>query len=105
MNSVIQSLKQSRAFYQRYHAEKGTGIGERNSLNGFAPVGLFMQTLGVKLFSRERIRLEGINPFPWPVTIKYRGLTILRGLEETLVTFPNGQSVTITDAQPCIVSQ
>ena len=105
MNGVIQSLKQSRAFYQRYHAEKGTGIGERNSLNGFAPVGLFMQTLGVKIFSRECIRLEGINPFPWPVTIKYRGLTILRGLEETVVTFPNGQSVTITDTQSCIISQ
>ena len=104
MNGVIQSLKQSRAFYQSYHAENGTGIGERNSLNGFAPVGLFMQTLGVRIFSRERIRLEGVNPFPWPVTLKYRGLTILRGLEETVVTFPNGQTVTVSDPTACIVS-
>ena len=49
MHAVIQNLKQNRAFYQRYHAEKGGGIGERNSLHGFAPVGLFMQALGVTL--------------------------------------------------------
>jgi hypothetical protein len=104
MNGVIQSLKQSRSFHQRYHAEKGTGIGERNSLNGFAPVELFLETLGVKIYSRQRLRLEGSNPFPWPVTIKYRGLTVLRGLAETIITFPNGKSVTITDTASCIVS-
>jgi hypothetical protein len=51
MNAVIQNLKQNRAFYQRYHAETGAGIGERNSLTGFAPVGLFMQALGVTILS------------------------------------------------------
>ncbi|MBI3737725.1 MAG: hypothetical protein HY258_01620, partial [Chloroflexi bacterium] len=49
MNAVIQSLKQSRAFYERYHAETGAGIGERGALKGLAPVGLFMQTLGVSI--------------------------------------------------------
>ena len=49
MNAVIQNLKQNRAFYQRYHAETGAGIGERNSLHGFVPVGLFMRTLGVAI--------------------------------------------------------
>ena len=32
MTAIIQNLKQNRAFYARYHAEKGTGIGERNAL-------------------------------------------------------------------------
>lgn len=104
LNGVIQSLKQSHAFYQRYHAEKGNGIGERNSLNGFAPVGLFLDVLGVRIFSRGCVRLEGRNPFPWPVTLKYRGLTITRGLDETIVKFPNGKSATITDETACIVS-
>src|SRR5690606_32510626 len=31
MNAVIQNLKQNRTFYQRYHAEKGSGLGERNA--------------------------------------------------------------------------
>jgi hypothetical protein len=103
MNAVIQNLKQSRAFHQRYHAEKGTGIGERNSLHGFAPVGLFMQALGVTIFSSTRVRLEGMNLFPWPVTIRFKGLVVVRGLEQTVVTFANGESVMVRDEQPCIV--
>ncbi len=103
MNAVIQNLKHNRSFYQRYHAEKGTGIGERNSLQGFAPVGLFMQALGVTIISSTKIKLEGRNLFPWPVTIKYKGLTIARGLEQTIVTFSNGGSVIVKEEQPCIV--
>jgi hypothetical protein len=103
MNAVIQNLKQNRAFHQRYHAEKGTGIGERNSLHGFAPVGLFMQALGVTIFSATRVKFEGRNLFPWAVTIKYRGLVIVRGIEQTVVTFANGESVIVKDELPCIV--
>jgi hypothetical protein len=103
MNAVIQNLKQNRAFYQRHHAEKGAGIGERNSLQGFAPVGLFMQALGVTILSAIKVKLEGRNYFPWPVTVKYKGLTIARGLEQTVVTFSNGESVIVKDEQPCII--
>jgi hypothetical protein len=103
MNAVIQNLKQNRSFFQRYHAEKGTGIGERNSLHGLAPVGLFLETLGVRIFSPRRVHLEGKNVFPWPVTIKYKGLTIVRTHDRTVVTFSNGENVTVTDTAPCIV--
>ncbi|NOH01292.1 MAG: hypothetical protein HND47_04645 [Chloroflexi bacterium] len=103
MNAVIQNLKQNRSFYQRYHAEKGTGIGERNSLTGFAPVGLFMQALGVTILSGARVKLEGRNLFPFAVTIKYKGLTVVRGQEQTTVTFANGESVIVKDEAPCIV--
>ena len=103
MNAVIQNLKQNRAFYQRYHAESGAGIGERNSLHGFAPVGLFMQALGVTILSAKKVKLEGKNLFPWPVTIKYKGLTVVRAAEQTVVTFSNGESVIVKDEQPCIV--
>lgn len=104
MNAVILNLKQMRAFSQRYHAELGAGIGERNALNGLAPLGLFLQTLGVTIHSTTRVRLEGRNPFPWPVTIKYRGLTVVRGLEETTLTFPNGAVTTVTEIAPVIVT-
>jgi hypothetical protein len=103
MNAVIQNLKQNRAFFQRYHAEKGTGIGERNSLAGLAPVGLFMQALGVTIYSAEKIKLEGKNLFPFAVTIKYKGLTIVRSSEQTTVTFSNGESVIVKEETPCIV--
>lgn len=103
LNAVIQNLKQNRAFYQRYHAESGAGIGERNALQGFAPVGLFMQALGVTILSATRVKLEGKNLYPWPVTIKYKGMTIVRASEQTVVTFVNGESVIVKEESPCIV--
>lgn len=104
MSGVIQNLKQNRAFYQRYHADTGQGLGERNALSGLAPVGLFLKVLGVQVISPTRVRLEGENPFPWPVTIQYKGLRILRGLYRTEVIFSNGKSVIIDDPSPCIVA-
>ena len=103
MNAIVQNLKSSQAFYERYHAENGNGIGERNALTGLAPVGLFLQVLGVQIDSSRRVRLEGENPFPWEVTICYKGLKVLRGHDKTLVTFSNGKSVTVTDTAPCVV--
>jgi len=104
MTGIIQNLKEKRAFYQRYHAETGQGLGERNALSGLAPVGLFLQVLGVQILSPTRVRLEGENPFPWPVTVQYKGLRIIRGLERTEVVFLNGKSVTVDDPAPCIIS-
>ena len=104
MNAVIQSLRQSRSFYERYNAETGSGIGERGAITGLAPLGLFLQALGVTFLSSSRVRLEGSNPFAWPVTLFYKGLKVQRGLDTTEVVFPNGRSVTVTDPEPCVVS-
>jgi hypothetical protein len=104
MTAIIQNLKRNRAFYARYHAEKGTGIGERNALAGLAPVGLFMKVLGVEILSSTRVKLEGDNPFPWDVTIHYKGLKVIRGQNKTDITFPNGKSVTVTETESTIVS-
>jgi hypothetical protein len=104
MNAVIQNLKQNRAFFARYHAEKGAGIGERNALSGLAPLGLFLKILGVEILSSTRVKLEGENPFPWDVTVQYKGLKIMRGQDKTEVIFANGKSVTVTETEPTIVS-
>jgi hypothetical protein len=104
MTGMIQNLKQKRAFYQHYHADTGQGLGERNALSGLAPVDLFLRVLGVKIISANRVRLEGKNPFPWPVTVQYKGLKVIRGLERTEVIFPNGKSATVDDPAACIVS-
>jgi hypothetical protein len=103
MTAVIQNLKQNRAFHARYHAEKGTGIGERNALSGLAPLGLFLKLLGVEILSSTCVRLEGDNPFPWDVTIQYKGLKVMRGIHKTEVVFANGKSVTVTGAESTVV--
>lgn len=104
MRGVIQNLRQKHSFFKNYHAETGMGIGERNSLAGLAPVGLFLQTLGVTILSPTKVRLEGRNPFPWTVSLRYRGLSVERGRDSTVVSFANGKSVTVTDPDPCVVS-
>ncbi len=104
MSAVIQNLKRSHAFYHAYHAETGAGLGEQNALNGLAPVGLFLQTLGVEILSPTRVRLRGENPFPWPVTVKYRGLTVTRQTSQTEIIFPNGQVATLDDPTDAILS-
>ena len=105
METVIRSLKQQGAFFNSYNAKDGTGLEERNSLRGLAPVGLFLQTLGVQIISSQAVRLEGINPFPWPVTIKYRGLVIVRNTSGTDITFPDGQTTQVTETTACLVSR
>jgi len=104
MSAVIQNLKRSQAFYRNYHAETGAGLGERNALQGLAPVGLFLQTLGVKIISPMRVLISGENPFPWPVTVKYRGLTVIRHIDHTEILFPNGQTVTTDDPADQVIS-
>jgi hypothetical protein len=104
MTAIVQNLKQHRAFHARYHAEDGSGLGERNALTGLAPLGLFLQVLGVQILSSTRVKLEGENPFPWDVTIRYKGLKVIRGLNKTEVFFSNGKSVTVTDSMPVLVT-
>jgi hypothetical protein len=104
MAAIIHNLKQNSAFSHYYHVETGGGMGERNTLAGLAPLGLFLETLGVRLLSPCQVHLSGFNPFPWPVTVKYRGLTVLRQDKTDGITFPDGQSHTVTDPTHQIVS-
>lgn len=104
MKAIVQNLKTEGGFRRYYHAKTGEGMGERDALGGLAPVGLFLEVLGVRLISSHRVVVTGFNPFPWPVTIKYRGLTVLRQKDKTLVIFPDGQTVTVNDPDPRLIS-
>jgi hypothetical protein len=99
MTAIIQNLKERHSFWRAYNSEDGTGMGERNSLQGLAPLGLFLETLGVQIETPKRVILCGKNPFPWPVTVKYRGMTITRNEDHSTVMFADGQKVTLDD--PC----
>ena len=103
MDAVILNLKKGGTFRRVYDSQTGQGIGERNSVIGLPPLELFLRVLGVQPRSNWKVALEGTNPFPWPVTIRFRGLTIERLLDETVITFPNGKTVAISDPTPCVV--
>jgi hypothetical protein len=104
MSAVIQNLKKQHAFFRAYDSETGAGLGERSPLQGLAPLGLFLDTLGVEIQSEKLVTLSGKNPFPWPVTVKYRGLAVTRQAQQTVVVFPDGQTLTLNDPTEAVVS-
>jgi hypothetical protein len=95
MTAVITTLKARQGFYHLYDGQTGEASGKRNLLDGLAPTGLFLDILGVQLMSPNSVIIHGINPFSWPVTVKYRGLTVIRREKQTQVIFPDGQTVNV----------
>ena len=96
MQAMLFTLKEEKVFREAYNADSLEGLGDRNYIWGVAPVALFMQTLGVRVIGPRKVYLEGRNPFPWPVTVRHKGLTVVRGLAATTVTFPSGHAATVT---------
>ncbi len=104
MNAILQNLKEKKTFNQYYHADTGKGTGERNALSGLAPISLFLEALGMRVITPTRIYLEGENPFPWPVSVKYHGLSVLRQKERTVITFPTGETYQVEDPSPQLIT-
>jgi hypothetical protein len=104
MKAVINSQKLHLGFYQSYHSETGKPMGAENSLTSLVPVGLFLKILGVNIISPTRVEIINSNPFPWPVTLKYQGLTVVQQDKKAMVVFPDGQSITVENDHPQILS-
>jgi hypothetical protein len=97
MLGITQSFAREGVFRYSYQSDTGIGIGERNALQGLAPVNLFLRTLGIQIISPHEINVSGFNPYPWPVTVKYRGITILCQRDRTTVVFSDGQTITASE--------
>jgi hypothetical protein len=78
-------------------------LGDKDYLWGVAPVALFLRAVGVRLISPRRVFLEGHNPFPWPVTVRWKGLSVTKDGSTTTVSFPSGHTLTLTDEAPRFV--
>jgi hypothetical protein len=100
MNGILSSLRQNGVFRECYNAQTGQPFGETNILRGLPSLGLFLQVLGIKSIQPEQVILQGFNPFSWPVTVKYHGITITRHPKDTVVTFPGGQAITVNGPGP-----
>ena len=104
MQSAIQSLRAEGCFRQYVGSLTGIAWGEVNALNGLAPLGLFLETLGGAILFTPTPTVTGFNPFPWPITVKYRGTEVLRQQDATIITFPNGQKMVIDDPAARMIS-
>lgn len=103
MNAVSKRFKKEKSFSRFYHAEKDSSSGEPNIISGLPSISLFLQLLGMKIFSPWKIEFHGFNPFPWDVEIKYRGLQIKSFHDHIRIKFPNGKEKMIYDPTPCVI--
>ena len=90
MRGMIFTLKEEKAFREAYNSDQLEGLGERDYLWGIAPVHLFLRTLGVRIISEKKVWLRGRNPFPFPVTVRWNGVTVTKGEKTTVVKFASG---------------
>jgi hypothetical protein len=100
MKAVQNSLYFELKFHQSYQGEDGKPTGLANSLTSLLPVGLFLKILGVEIINSTTIEIVHGNPFPWPVTIKYCGLTVVHQEKKTTLIFPDGQTTTVENEHP-----
>ena len=90
MHALAGALRADRSFRSCYDPERAAGSGPRNSLQGIFPVGFFLAALGVHPVASNRVWAGGRSIFPFPVTIRWRGMTIRREGESVQVEFPSG---------------
>jgi len=99
MKTILINLDNSGFFFSAYDARTGIGQGIQNSLEGLIPLGFFLQVLGIQIINEREIEVEGDHPFPWPVTLRYRGMIIYRDQEQTRIDFPGEKSKVIRNPE------
>ena len=92
MDAILVNLDDSGCFFSAYDAQSGKGIGQKNALEGLVPIGFFLELVGIRFLNEKEILIEGEYPFPWPVTISFRGRKILRDQDMTRIDFPGDKT-------------
>jgi hypothetical protein len=100
MTAIIRNMKRYNQFHDSFHPTTAEAFGSRNSLSGLAPVSLILRTAGIKKLGENFIQLDGNNPYPWPIIVKYKGKTITKSSNETTIRLANGESITVLGPGP-----
>jgi hypothetical protein len=104
MGTIIQGLKDFDGFYPYYSSQNGQPAGTKNSVTGLPPIRLFLEIGGIKLFTPNRLATWGVNPFPWPISLQWQGLSLTKDGSNTQVIFPNGAQYTHNGTKPVLIS-
>ncbi len=104
MKAIIHTMNTDLTLHRIYHSETGKPSGTSNSLDSLIPIGTFLNIVGVKIINSSKVAITGSNPFPWPVTIKYRGLTVVQQEKKAVILFSDGQNITVDNTHPQIIS-
>jgi hypothetical protein len=104
MSAILPVLRETGAFRAAYSGSNGMPRGEWNTVSALAPLGLFLKIVGIRQIGKNEVILDGINPFPWPVTVKYQGMTITCHAQDVVVSFSTGHTITVDGSGPHRVS-
>lgn len=104
LDAITNNLKKENSFRAGYHAVSGMGTEERDSLCGFAPVQLFLKTVGIDSLRSQQVTVSGYNPFDLPVVVQYKGMTITREKDRTTVEFSRGERITTSGESRKIIT-
>ncbi len=96
MEACIPSLRTDFVFRQSYHPQTGQPQGVPNHLRGLPPLGLFLRAAGIRRIAKNCVITQDFNSFPWPITVKYQGMTVTCMADVTSVVFPNGEKIQVT---------
>jgi len=90
MRTLAGALRADRSFRSCYDPERAGGSGPRNSFQGIFPIGFFLAALGIQPVASNRVWAGGRSIFPFPVTLRWRGMTMRREGDALEVEFPSG---------------
>jgi hypothetical protein len=96
MPAVAYRLQHDGDFGTYYHPDELMPLDGRNGFEGLAPLDLFLESLGLRLSEPSKVCVEPGNPYPWPISIRWRGLTIEYQGEQVIIVFPDGASVRVS---------
>lgn len=100
MAAITRNLDVDGHFRESFTASTGKPEGDADTLASLPPVGLFLKILGLRKISNREIILEGLNPFPWPVTVQYQGIQISFFTGRTEIKITNAPATTIDTPGP-----
>jgi len=95
MAAIIPVLGQSGSFFPGYGVNTVQGMGAEDSLESLFPVKFFLEVLGIGILQDGQLTIEGKNPFPWTVTLRYRDLVIRREKNQTTIIRPGKDTITL----------
>jgi len=104
MHALARALRADRSFRSCYEPERAGGTGPRNSLQGIFPIGFFLAALGVHPVAYNRVWAGGRSVFPFPVTLRWRGMTLRREGDTLQVEFPSGVKRVFQGAERTLIT-
>jgi hypothetical protein len=100
MGGILEGLRSDHAFRETYQPETPGGLGKRHHLGGVAPLSLFLDILGLRLRTPQRVDLEGSSPFEGRIVVRWRGIEVRKEAEDAQLVFPSGATAHVEGSKP-----